>query len=153
MKIISDLVLSLYFFLCKLLYGSYSKNKKKHSLFTFCAAYIKANLLFPEATLNENSKLAKLVLLDLLGMKSPETESRDEKKKRDGLCKNLYSDGSVTDALANYFLLDSFYCSIGNKDGHNEVLKEKEYEALAKAKSYKDADSINKPKGDITALG
>ena len=100
-----------------------SSVRKKIYLAIVSNACIKANSLFPDATLNENIQLADFVTGDILGI-SDDLKNKEEKEEfAEQLRKSLFSDKNVIDTVANYFLIEHFRFSFTNADGHNKDLK------------------------------
>ena len=125
MKKIYDWLLTLRLFFHEAYIKHILKIRRKCSSIIFFKAYIEANFLFSDATLKENENLAHFVRLDVIDI-SHDMEIKNIKEERiEILRKKILSDESVTNALAQYFLLESFFYSYGNEDGHNKNFKAK----------------------------
>ena len=153
MKAISNFPTFLYRFFPKIIVRSLYLSQENIWFAIILNAYIKANLLFPDATLKENNQLSNFVIFDIFGI-SDDLKNKEEKKElAEQLRESLFSDENIIDILANYFLIEHFRFLTQYEDGHNKIYKEKADEALSKAKSYKntaepisakDVNNINK---------
>ena len=101
--------------------------------------FIDANLLFPDSTLDENRKLAVFVVSDFFDLETDITveEVKNERVKR--LQDELISKENIKNDIANYFLIGAFSYSFMNDLITHELYIEKENEALAKAKLYRES--------------
>ena len=137
MKKLSDLMFHFLWRFLMFFRRSILKSGAKQQGVILFKAYIKANSLFPESTLDENQKLASLVVSNFFNLEIDITVKEEKKEHVKCLQDELLSDENVENDIANYFLIDAFSYSYMNKLVATKFYIENTNEALAKARSYK----------------
>ena len=140
---VKDKLLDLLFPCYLFLYGIYLKLiikiRVKQGTVVYAKAYIDANSLFPDSTLDENHRLARLLSSNLLDIKINIKVGEIKEKHVNLLQDKLLSSESVKNDIANYFLIIAFYYSSGNENITSEHIVGKINDALTKARSYKES--------------
>lgn len=136
MKIIEKIEISIWRYLYRLYSKLILKGRSKIFFLVNDFAYIKANSLFPDDTLKENSDLAKEAISDFRGFRKSKIKKSDNEKVN-RLRKNIWSDKNIADAMSKYHLITHFYYSFGAKNKDDNPFSKEAADAMDKAISYK----------------